>query len=80
MKKFKLFNPLIRFFRYLKYRCVVCNRPLESKSYNSGMRYCSISCICYDKYKVEYISKHPIKTLFFGHVDNYKKHFKYEKY
>lgn len=70
---------IIRPFRYLRKRCLCCNRRLGSY-YKFGVRYCSIECFSYDnacRPENKSISKNPVYCLFFGYTDNYKNHFKY---
>ena len=70
----KIFNPFIRIWRYIFSKCVVCGR------FSMKYRYCSIECACYDgtfSVKNEKINK---PSLFFGHVSNYRKHWKSENH
>lgn len=66
----KLFSPLIRLYRFLTGKCLVCGWN------NKRIRYCSIECLSMGG-GIDYVTYHPVKSIFFGYTDNYKKHFKY---
>ena len=67
----KFFSPFNRLYRYLTGKCLVCGRN------NKRIRYCSIECMAMGG-GIHYVTYHPVKSIFFGHTDNYKKHFKYK--
>lgn len=68
---------LIRLYRKLTCKCVVCGRP----TYYFDYWYCSFECMGYDgcfSVKINHPNNKKKPSLFRGYVDNYKdKHNKY---
>jgi hypothetical protein len=59
---------IIRLYRYFICRCIVCGRKVTPDT-----RYCSFECCSYGG-GIEHVTKHPVKSLLFGYIDDYRNH------